>query len=361
MKFVHIADVHIGIHFKQSSFGNISKNRRKEIKETFFRVIDYIKEENIELLLISGDLFEEKSVTMEDLKEVKYKFEQINKTTVLIIAGNHDPLTMQSVYNKIEWSKNVVILESQINLISIESLNLHIYGYSWGSKKINKPLLDRIKIKDNSKTNILLAHGEIATSSEYLPINKNKLIEKGFDYVALGHIHKPEFIKENIAYSGSLEPLDFSETGQHGFILGEINDKKKTFEFVPFAKRQFKHLSLEVTESITNEELKDQINKSLEEQSIHDLYRITLKGYRDVDIHFDEKKLKEFYEYGGWYIEFIDETQASYDLESLLKANEDNIIGMYIAELIEASKTDEIVSEALNIGLELMLNEKVKP
>lgn len=360
MKFVHTADIHMGMHFSKSSFGRLAKTRREEIKETFFRLIDYVRKENIELLIIAGDLFEETSIEIDDLKEVDYKFKQIPDTTVLIVAGNHDPLTKHSVYNMIEWSKNVIIFGTEISFVEIERLNVRIYGLSWDRKLIDKPLLDEIRISDKNYINILIAHGDTYQTSNYLPINKNVLKESDFHYVALGHIHKPTFISENIAYSGSLEPLDFSETGKHGFIIGDIDTNYREINFVPFSKRQFYVKDLEIDQYANNEVVKDLIMEQIVKNSKDDFYRFKLKGYHDPEIHFKCNKLMEFFYNQDLYIEIIDETVPNYDLDIIQKENEDNIIGMYVKELLENSIEDEIAHKALYVGLELLLNEKVK-
>ena len=57
------------------------------------------------------------------------------------------------------------------------------------------------------------------------------LREKGFDYIALGHIHKNNFNKnENIIYPGSTISLGFDELGEHGMVVGEITKNENKLE-----------------------------------------------------------------------------------------------------------------------------------
>ena len=61
------------------------------------------------------------------------------------------------------------------------------------------------------------------------------LQEKGFDYIALGHIHKPYYDSENIqkiVYPGSTISLGFDELGEHGMIIGEISKNKNNIQFL---------------------------------------------------------------------------------------------------------------------------------
>lgn len=61
---------------------------------------------------------------------------------------------------------------------------------------------------------ILLAHGG---DDSHIPIKKENLLGLGYDYIAMGHIHKPQIIcPDKIAYAGALEPIDKNDTGAHG-------------------------------------------------------------------------------------------------------------------------------------------------
>mgnify|MGYP002245354103 CR=1 FL=1 len=74
-----------------------------------------------------------------------------------------------------------------------------------------------------------------------------------FDYVAMGHIHKPGIDeKMKMAYSGSLEPIDMNDIGPRGYIYGEISKRGLELEFVPFAKRIYRELDFTVTPTATN-------------------------------------------------------------------------------------------------------------
>ena len=125
-----------------------------------------------------------------------------------------------------------------------------------------------IEIENKNKINILITHGSIDASSEvdavYNPIKKYKIKEKGFDYVALGHIHKLSYNEEqnqNIVYPGSVISLGFDETGKHGMIVGNLEKKKINLEFIPLDDKEFKLYDLDVTQINSKEELIEKINE----------------------------------------------------------------------------------------------------
>ena len=105
----------------------------------------------------------------------------------------------------------------------------------------------------------MLAHGG---DDSHIPIKKENLLGLGYDYIAMGHIHKPQIIcPDKIAYAGALEPIDKNDTGAHGYIYGEITTKGCRIRFVPFAMRSYIHQTIEVNPSMTEHELKETVAK----------------------------------------------------------------------------------------------------
>jgi len=89
MKFVHIADVHLDIPFKTiSQRANIGDLRRLEQRNALKKVIEFIKENNIEYLFISGDLYEQEYIRESSIKFLNELFKQIPNTKVYISPAN---------------------------------------------------------------------------------------------------------------------------------------------------------------------------------------------------------------------------------------------------------------------------------
>ena len=92
MKFVHIADMHFDSPF--TSLGRIeglSDIRRLEQRKIFKKIIEYIQENNIECLFISGDLYENDYVKQSTIEYINNLFKTIPNTKIFIAPGNHDP------------------------------------------------------------------------------------------------------------------------------------------------------------------------------------------------------------------------------------------------------------------------------
>jgi len=103
IRFIHLSDVHIGLGFQSASFSEtLSSKRAFEIKQTFFRALHYAKNEDIDFVIISGDLFEHEQVKKQELEEIVNMFKDTNKD-IFMITGNHDPLKNQSFWHGLDF------------------------------------------------------------------------------------------------------------------------------------------------------------------------------------------------------------------------------------------------------------------
>ncbi len=356
IKFVHTADLHLGLQFNKVSFDkDKAYNRRSELWSTFQRIVDYSVKICADFLFISGDLFEADYFTLGDIKRVRDILETANDVNVLISAGNHDLLNVKSLYKRIEWSDNVTIF----NTIGLEykdfpHLNTRVYGYSWDKPELNENDLFKENLDlDKNINNILIIHGDIGKESKYLPMEIDQLKKLNMDYIALGHIHKPNIYNSNIAYCGCPEPLNFGETGPRGIIKGIINDGKTEIEFMPFSKRTFYEITIELNENMGHLDIVNEIKEVNIGNPSMDFYRIKLKGYiqRDIDINNFKTDLDDVF----YHLELIDETTPDYDLDELEDSNRENIIGLYIKNMKEKNLDDDTIRDALYLGLDALM------
>ena len=235
MRFIHLADVHLGAVPDRGC--PWSKEREEEIWNTFRRVIAGIREDPVDLLFISGDLFHRQPL-MRELKEVNYLFSTIPDTRVYLMAGNHDFISRDSFYNTFEWNSNVVFFKNrELKVVKDPRLDVYVYGLSYFDREIKEGLYDKALPVQEEGIHILLAHGG---DEKHIPLSAASLAAAGFDYIALGHIHKPQIlIRDQAAFAGALEPIDRNDTGEHGYMEGRTVEGRIRTEFVPFACRSF--------------------------------------------------------------------------------------------------------------------------
>lgn len=344
MKFIHSGDIHLGA--APDSGKSWASGRAKEIWETLKNIIEETNKRDADMLIISGDLFHRQPLKSE-LKEVNSLFARLTRAKVVIVAGNHDCIRKGSYYRDFEWNENVTfIMSEEMSVVGFDDINTEVYGLSYYKNEITQPKYDEISIKNSQAINILLAHGG---DEKHIPINKRKLALAGFDYVALGHIHKYAVYEDlKMAYCGSPEPIDVNETGEHGFIYGEVTKEDLKLEFVPFSKRIYKHVVIEVTPDVTNADLIYKIQSVINEFGTDNMYKFIIHGYKDADVEFDISDIEKL----GNVVLAVDATDPDYDFDKLRENNKDNIIGMYIEQFIE----DDANKKALYYGTKALLD-----
>ena len=357
MKFIHMADMHLDAPFTTlNTKGDLGKIRRQDQREIFQKIIEYIKTNKIPYLFIAGDFYEHEFIRKSTIEYVNELFKTIPETKIYITPGNHDPYIKNSMYETFHWNENVKIFHSQIE--KVEELEIDIYGVGFSSFTCESLGIENIQIENKNKINILITHGDLNASNKtempYNPIAKNSLKEKGFDYIALGHIHKPNYKEEenqNIVYPGSTIAMGFDELGNHGFIEGTLEKGKIQLNFVPIDNKEFKEQEIEITNINDIDELIEKINNEpLEEQN---LYKIILTGKRnfEIDILAIYKFIKKIN-----IIKIKNKTKPNYTLEEM--QNNYTLKGIFIQEILEEIKkqnyTQEQINQILEIGLSVL-------
>lgn len=349
MKFIHIADVHWGM--SPDSDKPWSKERFQDIKDTFARAVAQAGELGADCLFIAGDLFHRQPVAR-DLKEVNYLFSTIPGVRVVIIAGNHDRIRTNSALLSFCWAPNVTyLMGNELESVYFEDINTEVYGFSYHTAEILENRLEHINAPDNGRIHVLLGHGG---DNSHNPFDKNAMAGLNFSYFAMGHIHKPEILLENrMAFSGSLEPLDKTESGKHGMILGEIDQETKrvtALEFIPMAKLQYISLAVHVTTATTNTELSAKITQEIQNRGPEHIYRFRIKGMRDPDITFDLDMLSSRYK----IMEIIDESEPQYDFSALFAEHPSDMIGFFI-QALQKPEASPVEKKALYYGINALL------
>ncbi len=346
MRFMHIADVHLGAAPDHGFLW--AKDRGREIWESFRRCIADANEKKVDLLLIAGDLFH-RQPELSELREVNYLFSTLERTIVVLIAGNHDYLKPSSPYLKFPWNENVICLFSpDCERVRLPELKTEIYGLSYHSQEIREPKYDSLIAEPSDYFKILLAHGGDA---EHIPISKTCLQDAGFDYAALGHIHKPQVVIQNLAmYAGALEPIDCNDLGAHGYIIGDVQRRKVKLSFVEVCSREYRHETVEVTESDTVFSIREKVARTIHEGGSQHMYRLTLTGERDPQIRPDVREYMKC----GRIIEITDQTVPAFHLQELARRYRGQLIGKYI-ESFENGPKGIVEEKALRYGLEALL------
>lgn len=382
LKFVHCADLHLDAPFKEIGTGTYADTRRKDIREAFSSILDRVKAEKAQMLLICGDLYEHYTVGKSTLDWLYMVISQV-EVPVLIIPGNHDPYLINSWYRNWEWPKNVKILSPDNPSHIIEDLCVNVFGMGFSSFREDKPDLSIVPPPVKDHFNIMMIHGTLDmdfTNQAYKPVTSKELEELGYDYYAMGHFHRmrDDYPLKKAFNPGSPEPLGFDEQGFHGaFIVDMTLEQGKTsikVERFDTSVRTYHDKNLDITGCKTIEEVKMRILGLLEGlRPDRDLMRITLTGRTDLSLETDI--LTEFFSEDWFYFQIYNETQKNFDIEEIEK--DPSLKGAFVREIksridsieeelkkdsenIELEKEKERLLLAMNFGLEALHSGRIE-
>ena len=357
MRFVHVADMHFDAPFTSlNTRENLGEKRRLEQRNAFKKMIDYIKENNVEYLFISGDLYEHEYVKRSTIEFISKCFSEIENTKIFISPGNHDPYLANSYYCNYDFGENVYIFRSD-RIERYEDENVNIYGMAFNEFYMDNSPIKGLILPYSTKPNILLAHVDLNGIKDndgrsYNPIPEVKLESIGFDYCAIGHIHKKRLDKKGkIFYPGSMVSLGFDETGSHGMIVGTISKDELKYEFKELDNRKFEEVEFNITKCTSQEDLVYRIATfDFDEMT---MYKAILVGSRSFDI--DIRKILRLLEKTN-VLKVKDNTTLDFDIERIV--NEKNLKGFYVQEVLkrydEGLCTEEECQKAIEIVLNLM-------
>lgn len=251
MKFIHTSDWHIGRQFHNVS---LLDDQRHVLNQ----LLDYIETESVDALVIAGDIYDRSvppATAVDLLDELLTKICQEMKVPVILIPGNHDcarrlrfgaqQLSKAGLYILGDLAKvtTPVVIPHRDGDVAFYGLPYNdpetvrnLYGVSVSTyNEAHTHLVEHIKANRMADTaSVLISHCFVAGSEESdserpLSIGGSDRVSYqpciDFDYVALGHLHSPQYRgEEYIRYSGSLMKYSFSEQDQKkGVTLVEID------------------------------------------------------------------------------------------------------------------------------------------
>jgi len=232
MKFAHISDCHLGGW----------KNELEELNlQAFFEAIKTSMEESVDFVLITGDLFDNAMPSVDILKETAAKLLELKEAGIpcYLIAGSHDysasGKTFLDVLEKAGLCRNVASKTDELEFFESKGKGLLIAGIAGKRQGLEMEAVKKLKEnKKSAELKILALHTSLKEACpEFIDSISIDELPKGFDYYAMGHIHKPfcrKHEKGMIVYPGALFPNNFSELEEieGGFcIVEQIKDGLK--------------------------------------------------------------------------------------------------------------------------------------
>ena len=297
IKFIHTGDLHLDTPFKGLS--SVNRELAGRLKDATFRsfqrIIDICIEESVDFLLITGDIFDSEIQSLSAQLRFEKELRRLSNHNIPVyfICGNHDPLS--------SWLEELVLPPQvhRFGSMEVECVTFEkegkaladIYGISYGTSTENRSLADTFVRKKNPVPySIAMLHGTIGSAGpheNYVPFRLEDVKSKGFDYWALGHIHKHHVVHSAhpaIVYPGNPQGRDFGETGPRGCYRVKLSENQAPdVEFVPTQFIRFEEVDVDLSGHDSIGELSGRINSAVEKITISGydascILRLTLKG-----------------------------------------------------------------------------------
>lgn len=374
IKFLHAADFHLGSPFTALSAYKAAI-RQGEQRAAFQAVIGLCRQEQIQLLLLAGDILDHLRFPAEHLRSLIDSFAGIPDTMVVIAPGNHDPFTKDSPYMTQKWPLNVHIFTGEFSSFSFPELGAVVWGAAFtGIRAVNTLCPSTFSARQSGypedTIHIVLMHGEITESPSekrsYNPVPKTWIAKSGADYAALGHVHDRSGLCKAgntfYAYPGCPESRGFDEPGPLGVYLGTIARGAVEILFIPVNRRNYYCPDIAVDGCDTQQQLEDRVlsflSSSYGEEYTRAAYRITLSGALPPDFSPVLSSLRERLSSIVFDVRVKDHTRSFSNLEELRR--ETSLKGAFVGRLLDRmeqaraagdAKLIEECSQALTVGL----------
>ena len=367
IKILQAGDLHFDTPFKDLD-KNISMISKEELLEVFSKIIDISMDNSVDILLLTGDIFDNLTINKKTLIFIKNQLERIGNIRVFISPGNHDPYNEKSFYKMINWPENVYIFKGSMEGVVLEELNTIVWGAAFNEYHVRKSMLKDININEKY-INIMTIHGDISNTddgNEYNPMTTKDIENSKLDYIAIGHRHNfSGILRENntfYAYAGCPQGRGFDEIGDKGIILGEVTKGAVDLNFIKTSKRNYYVEEIDISDSVSYDEVRLKILSAInEEERKNNLYKLILKGQIESYINLNEEIILEKIKKDFYFVKVIDKTEVKLDFD---KISEDySIKGVYAKKLLEKMKEEdcdkEILQMALKLGIQSLSHEEV--
>ena len=353
ISFIHGADFHLDSPFSALPPEHAAQ-RRAEQRALFASLAQLA--EDVDLVLLSGDLFDGEQVYPETVECMQQTFARI-RAPIFIAPGNHDWLSRHSPYRQANWPEHVHIFETEsITAVTLPRLNCTVYGAGFLSSECHRSLLEGFCAPEDGQYHLMVLHGEVGNGvGVYDPITKEEIAASGLDYLALGHIHQSGGLqqagKTAYAWPGCPQGRGFDETGDKGVFRGFLTETGVTLDWIPTAQHRYWEKTIPLA---LDEPPLEAVLASLPEDTTGDIYRLTLTGESDVEgVRIEE--LQAALEPRFYHVILRDRSAIRQDIWA--RAEEDTLTGLFLRGMrqrLRAAETEQArlsVQKAVRFGL----------
>lgn len=242
ISFIHSADLHLDS--PMVGLKSLPAHIFKRVRESTFAALKKLTEtaikQQVDFVVIAGDLFdgEDRSPRAQSRFRTEMLKLAEKDIPVYVVHGNHDHLS--GSWTQLEMPSNVHIFGREVETKVLQTKRgeiIHVYGFSYPQRHIFERKIDEYQKVNGADFHIGILHGNEGGSHEhdnYAPFSVKDLLDKDFDYWALGHIHKRMILSETppIIYPGNIQGRNKKESGTKGFYHVTLTEIDNNMEFI---------------------------------------------------------------------------------------------------------------------------------
>ena len=372
IKILHCSDIHLDSPFVGLT-GEKADERRRELRNTFARMMEFVRERKIDYVLIAGDLFETKYATNMTAEILIREFRNCIDTKFIIAPGKNDCYDNNPLYLSGRLPDNCYVFSSDtLSRFDFDEDKIRIYGWAFkGEELASSPIFDK-HVDDSSLINIVCGYadldGEVGSTS--CPISSQDMNRFGADYYAFGsHHQKTDFAKKGgsmYSYCGSLESTGFDEpyVGGVKFLNIDYADGELSMDgkHITFGRLQFVNETIDITGVNTNNEVINRISQLISQKKYgaETALRIELTG--DIDPRFVVPKNLECDAFGLYFFDMVDKTLPLYGTEHFKRdmSIAGEIYRRMYPMLTSENESDRLTAaRAFRVGLAALENREI--
>ncbi len=349
MKILHTGDLHLDSVMGSNFDPDTASKRRGELLLTFGRMVEYAASIGVRVFLIAGDLFDTPHPSPSAEQYVMSQMDAHPEIDFLVLGGNH-----MGDYAPANPPKNYFTFPAR-NIGYFRYDNVVIGGTE------NNAAYHELNLSPDD-VNIMMLHGQLSDAITDLSLINLKFWQNAnIDYLALGHVHRAEKnaldARGMWAYCGTPEGRGFDETGTKGFMLIEVNGKKLSSVFVPFAKRSVHIVTVDISRLFNQRDIEAKVNELVADIPAQDIVRVVLRGVASPEMHKDLRQLHAMLEDRFFFVSVHDESNVSlrpenYELDKSLR-------GEFVRTVLASGLARADMERIIRCGIQALDGEEV--
>jgi DNA repair exonuclease SbcCD nuclease subunit len=232
MRLVHAADLHLDSPLRglgRLGDDGVAETLRAASRRALENLVALVVDEKAPVLLLAGDVYDG---DWHDYGTGRFFVRQMDRLhdegiRVVMISGNHD--AESEITRSLRLPPNVTVLDvTRPQSVRFDDLGVVVHGQGFATKAVLHNLAAAFPDRIPGLINVGLLHTSVAGQEghePYAPCDLQDLLAKGYDYFALGHVHRRVVLHEGehtVAYSGNLQGRSPRETGPKGALLLDL-------------------------------------------------------------------------------------------------------------------------------------------